>query len=142
VFSDWDGLAEVVRVDNERIRSELRGHRAAVEYVAATPDGSLLLTSDHEGAIRLWRAETGLLVLDLHDHTRVSDYSMPVVQANFSANERIFATGGQDGTIRVYYTKVRDLIETATSRLPIHLTAEEPGDSWAVERVLNSGRRP
>jgi WD40 repeat protein len=131
VFSQ-DGLLEVVSVDNDRHRTVLRGQGVQVESLAASADGSLLLTSDHAGIVSLWDAKTGSLLTDIHDHSLLHNYSGAIVHTTFSADGRVFATGGQDGTVRVYYARNRDLVELARSRLPVHFKAQEREEMWSA----------
>jgi WD40 repeat protein len=59
-----DALAELARDPGAR-PVVLAGHEAIVSAVAVTADGGLVLSGDHQGAVRLWETGTGRLLREL-----------------------------------------------------------------------------
>lgn len=93
---------EVVTVigDNEPYpEGILLGHRGAVQFVAASPDGETVITGSSDGTAKLWRGPYpyyGYLVATLAGH------SGEVRAAAYSADSKIVVTGAMDGTIKVW----------------------------------------
>jgi hypothetical protein len=79
-----------------------------VGSVAFSPDGKLLAAGDAEGAIHLWRLETGEVKSILRGHENA------IAAAAFSADGRTLATGSFDHTARIWDTatgEVRGVLE-------------------------------
>ena len=74
----------------------LAGHRNVVFGLAFSPNGSFLATSDYDGVIYLWEAQTGRVVRKWQGHTR------PVEDIAFSPNGRVLASAGWDNTVRLW----------------------------------------
>jgi WD40 repeat protein len=72
--------------------------RGYIHNVAFSPDERLLLTSGHEGTVRLWRVGSWRLVRELR-----GPYSA-VNEAVFSRDGRLVAAASADGTARVWET--------------------------------------
>jgi WD40 repeat protein len=53
------GMAQVWDVATGQPLAVLQGHRHRVTGIAYSPDGRRLVTSSHDGSLRLWDAETG-----------------------------------------------------------------------------------
>ncbi len=80
-------------------KSFLSGHTYPVEALAFSADGKKLATatgSDEDKPIRLWNTHTGQLLQTLNGHTR---YVHSLV---FSPDNSTLASGGWDGTIRLW----------------------------------------
>ncbi len=56
------GAARIYKTDTEQPLHELKGHTSGVFAVAFRPDGKLVATGGLDGVVRLFDAETGLLV--------------------------------------------------------------------------------
>jgi WD40 repeat protein len=53
------GMAQIWDVATGEPLTTLQGHRHRVTGIAYSPDGRRLITSSHDGSLRLWDAETG-----------------------------------------------------------------------------------
>ncbi|HOK77848.1 MAG TPA: hypothetical protein PLW35_09020, partial [Verrucomicrobiota bacterium] len=74
----------------------LKGHRAAINSVAFSPDGRRIVTGSGESTAKVWDTGTGREVLALSGHT----YAISAVA--FSPDGLRIVTGGVDATVRVW----------------------------------------
>jgi len=118
----WSRSGTVRLIESEkdfRVR-ELNTHGPAAEATARSgliglafsPDGELLATATADGAIRLWKVETGNMVNELHGHTR------PATQLLFHPREKRLFSTGSDQTLRVWDTDSGLELVTLYSGLP------------------------
>ena len=79
----------------------LRRHKAPVKTVVFSPDSSMLVSWSSEGetTIRLWDVATGKHKRNLKGHTEM------VEDVSFSPDGKTLASGGLDGTIRIWNAK-------------------------------------
>lgn len=103
---------------------ELRGHGMGVTDLAASADGSRLLTAGIDGTVRLWDVarRQELAVLQGHDG--------PVFGVAFSSDGARGVSSGRDGAVLVW-----DL----EKRLPVRLIAAHESPAWSVA-VTPDGR--
>jgi WD40 repeat protein len=78
------------------IRATFTGHAGQVTSVAFSPDGRLVVSGSVEGAVKIWRAESGQMEQTLAGHRQT------VQTVAFSPDGRIVASGGRDGTVRLW----------------------------------------
>jgi WD40 repeat protein/serine/threonine-protein kinase RIO1 len=73
-----------------------RGHAAAVESLAMSPDGSRIASGASNGHVRVWDARR------LELQSEHMGHEAPIVAVAFSPDGRSLASGGQDGSIRIW----------------------------------------
>ncbi len=79
----------------------LRGHKAPVKTVVFSPDSSMMVSwsSENDTTIRLWDVATGRHIRTLKGHTKM------VEDVSFSPDGKTLASGGLDGTVRIWNSK-------------------------------------
>ncbi len=70
-------------------------HDAAASFVTFSPDPSILATGSDDGAIRLWSAQSQVLLATMAAHERVLSLA-------FSPDARLIASGGPDPTAKLW----------------------------------------
>ena len=155
-----DGTACIWDAASGRQRGEALAHRsspassAMVRAAAFSPDGSLIATGDHTGAIRLWSAETGQL-LRPPDSVRGSTTSIhfsptgDLIAASFGAPANVVrlwnTTSGALLWERKHDEMVRGLAERETgcvgqqrrdARRELRVRVEARPDGGAADREL------
>jgi WD40 repeat protein len=83
-------------LSQSRVRAVLRGHSKAVNTVAFSPDGRLLVTSSDDHTARVWDIHSRRQIALLRGHTK------PVTRAIFSPDGAVLATISDDHTARVW----------------------------------------
>ena len=78
--------------------SILSGHTQGVESLTFSSDGTLLVSGDQIGIIKLWDVQTGVVVRTLEGHTS------EVCSVSISPDHTMIASGSQDKTIRLWDT--------------------------------------
>lgn len=73
-----------------------RDHRQALYGVAASPDGTQVLSTDVEGRVFLWDPNTGQVLHELKGHTDL------VWSGSFSPDSKTVVTAGEDGVAIVW----------------------------------------
>jgi WD40 repeat protein/DNA-binding SARP family transcriptional activator len=98
----------------------ISAHTGAVQAVGQSRDGSLLASAGRgDGYVRLWNASDGAPVLTVGDG--VSSFTGVAL----SPDARHVAASAVDGTVRLYVTRIDDLILLARSRVTRTLTLQE-----------------
>jgi WD40 repeat protein/serine/threonine protein kinase len=89
------------------------GHTAAVSSLAFCPDGRLLASAGDDTSVRLWDATTHQAVRSLRGQ-RTALCSVPCMNAHttlaFSPDGKMMATGGGDGTVRLWGTATKQVV--------------------------------
>ena len=99
----------------------LEGHGAGVYSVAFSPDGSLLATGSGDNSAKVWDALSGEEVLSLP----VGSGGVYGVSFNPLEGGAHLAVASNDGVVRVFVTRIDDLLALARSRVTRTLTTPE-----------------
>ena len=83
------------------IQSVLAGHSASVTSVAFSPDGKRVVSGSHDKTIRVWDAETGVIVSGPFEGHNESGTSVA-----FSPDGKRVVSGSDDKTIRVWDAEI------------------------------------
>jgi WD40 repeat protein len=98
VATTWAGSAvELWDWSAGRMRSALRGHQAAIDWVAFAPGGKLLATGAWDKTVKLWDAAAGKPLATLRGHTNV------IYHGVFAPDGRTLATASWDGTVKLWH---------------------------------------
>jgi WD40 repeat protein/serine/threonine protein kinase len=100
-----DGKVRLWEVAARRLTTTLEGHTTFVNSLAFSPDGKLLASSSNDASIRLWDIATKQPVKRLWgQRTALTLVSCcePLRSLAFSPDGEMLATGGGDGTIRLW----------------------------------------
>ncbi|UAW63871.1 NACHT domain-containing protein [Mycoavidus sp. HKI] len=98
-YGDWSYLEEESNVDsisNWEVIRTLDGHTGDVTSVVYSPSGSQLASGSWDNTVRLWEAESGVLVHTLEGHTN------RVYSVAYSPSGDQLASGSRDNTVRVW----------------------------------------
>jgi WD40 repeat protein len=114
-----DGTITIWDLDARAPAFTLQGQGQGPSYVDYSPDGKWLATVSFDGLTKLWDAQTGQERITLYGQAGVGR------GVKFSPDGRYLAVAGTDNAIRVYLTRLDDLIAVAHERLTRTLTTEE-----------------
>jgi len=116
-----DGVVRVVNLAAGEVGRALHGHRDRVWGVAASPDGSRLLSASGDCTARLWNTASGEPLAVLEGHTDL------VVGAAFTPDGRFAVTGSDDGTVRLWdVADGREVHRLVDPRFPMTCVAVTP----------------
>jgi WD40 repeat protein/class 3 adenylate cyclase len=114
-----NGVIRVWEVSTGKLVYGLIGHSAGVFDLKFSPDSTLLVSASFDLLTKIWDMKTGQEVATLYGNTG------RVMGAAFSPDGTQVATGGDDGTVRLYAVRLEDLITLAHARLTRSFTPDE-----------------
>jgi WD40 repeat protein len=95
--SSWDGTVRLWSLPDGRPAGEVTAHRHPISSLAATPDGSMIVTgSGAEGSAKLWAMPDGEKIRELPGHSR------GVSALAVSPDGRMVSAGGYDADCLVW----------------------------------------
>jgi len=96
-LSEEPALREEPAVKDEASTVEVFPHvLGMVQSAVFSPDGRYVLTGDHSGAVRVWEAESGLLIKSYFGHKQ------QVYSVAWSSDGKFIASGSWDNTIKIW----------------------------------------
>ena len=129
--SDDDGTARIWDAGSGDELVKLVGHTGGVTQATWNQDESKILTrSADDGTARIWDAGSGAELMKLEGDTG------DVIQATWSQDKSKILIGSEDGTVRIWYTRMPDLVSAACSRASRNLSWDE----W--NRFMRGSYRP
>nr|BAU61597.1 U5 snRNP-specific protein [Gonium pectorale] len=107
----------------------IQGHTNAVLEVHWFSDGSTLLSSSADKTVRCWDAESGTQVKKVNEHTGIVNSCCPQRRGG------LFVSGADDGTIKVWDTRVKRSVHTLRCGFPVCAVAFAD----AADQVFSGG---
>jgi WD40 repeat protein/class 3 adenylate cyclase len=114
-----NGVIRVWEIGTGKLVYELSGHSAGIFGMDFSPDSTLLVSVSFDLLTKIWDMKTGQEVATLYGNTG------RVMSVAFSPEGTQVATGGEDGTVRLYAVRLEDLVALAHARLTRGFTLEE-----------------
>ncbi len=132
-----DGMVRLWETPTGRPLATLEGHTGAVWSVALSADGRLLASGSFDGTVRLWETHFASLKAHLGGPSAAGGRLLATLQGHsggvrsvaLSADGRLLASGGLDGTVRLW--------ETPTGR-PLGTLQGHTGAVWSVALSANA----
>ena len=91
-----DGTASLFEMPSGRLLHRLAGHVLAVNHVAFSPDGRMLVTSSRDNLLKTWDVKSGRELLAIPGHTAA------VTALAVSPDGRAVAAADEGGTLRLW----------------------------------------
>lgn len=123
VSGGFDGDAILWDATTGKELRRFSGHVAGITNVAISPDGKQLATSSSDSTAKVWDLGGGSLLYTLSAN-KFYEYFW-VNNVAFSPDGKLLATGSEDGVMRLYFTRMEDVLALAGSRITRSMTGEE-----------------
>lgn len=124
------GIAETPKINEPHLRHTLKGHQNLVATTCFSPHGKHILSASHDGTIRIWDANDGVLLDVLRGHDR------QVNSAEYNPQGTQIVSAGFDGTACVWDVKTRRKIyELNSHRTEVYSAVFHP----AGDQIATSG---
>jgi WD40 repeat protein/serine/threonine protein kinase len=94
VTASADGTVRIWDLTEQRCVQVLEGHRGPIRNLALTPDGHIALSAGQDGSVGVWDVVAGRLLCLLRGHSGAV--------TSVALNGDTVATGGEDGTVRLW----------------------------------------
>jgi WD40 repeat protein len=106
----------ILEVQSLEPKVQLKGHRARINVVGFSPDGSWIVTASDDLTTRVWDATTGRVLLTFQGHQK------PINTASFNRDGSRLVTASDDHTARIWSTA----LETRSPEQVKQLIASDP----------------
>jgi WD40 repeat protein/tRNA A-37 threonylcarbamoyl transferase component Bud32 len=108
VTASDDGVIKIWDAESGVALKTLRGHSAAVQHAAYSPDGRFIVSSSRDKTARVWDAATGESLVTLTGH------ELSVLHAAFSHDGQFIATASEDTTVKLWNAATGQELRTLT----------------------------
>ena len=127
VTASWDKTAKIWDIKTGKIINTLKGHTYGVIYAQFSPDGTKIVTASWDKTAKIWDVESGRLI-----------HSLP--------KQKIFhkspLTISPDGTKRIYFGRIPEIVDTTTGELLYTLPRDVRGDTFSFDgkKILTTSK--
>ena len=138
VFSASDETDKSIRMWSVVTGSCVRvftGHTEHISALECAPNGKLLASADTAGSIMFWDLDKGTRIKRSRGHGKGGVWSL-----SFSMESNVLASGGQDGTVRLWDVELPADPQKVTQQAGIDAAAAAPGTDPAAAAAGDASR--